>query len=126
VASRLRKRKWTKKVKDVAPLDYVWKIMRKAVPWFKDTQIAVDRGSKHRTASGRYPGRGTHVADWELDVWAAHDDPTDVIVKMTLWRAKGGQVGESYRVSIVRADRVAGKLAQWVDKHIREMKRRRR
>lgn len=123
MASNLRKRKWAKKSKKLDPLSYVWKRMYGAVSWFKDTKIEVDSARKHKTATGRYPGRGRHVADWELDVWMAHDDPTDVIVKVNLWSAKGRNVGESYRVSVSRADNVAGKLGKWVEEHIHEMRR---
>lgn len=121
--SKLRKRGWDLKTKDIEPLDFVWKLMYGAVDWFRKTRIGLEKGRRHRTATGRYPARGRHVADWELDVWGAHDDPTDTIVKINLWSKKGKNVGETYRVSVSRADRIALKLAEWVGDHIREMER---
>lgn len=119
----LRKRKWLPPRKDVKPLDYVWPIMFRAVPWFKTSQVGkTEKTEVSRTASGRYDPSRKHVADWELDVWKAYDEPTDCIVKINLWSARGRQIGESYRVSMARAERVAQKLAVLVQGYISQMR----
>jgi hypothetical protein len=119
----LRKRKWLPPRKDVKPLDYVWPIMFAALPWFKTSQVGkTERTEKSRTASGRYAPSRKHIADWELDVWKSYEEPTDCIVKINLWSAKGKNIGESYRVSMARARNVAQKLAGFVQGYISRMR----
>jgi len=120
----LRQRKWLPPRKDVKPLDYIWPIMFAALPWFKTSQVGKTEKSEKffRTARGRYAPSRKHVADWELDVWKSYEEPTDCIVKINLWSAKGRNVGESYRVSMARAPRVAQKLAALVQGYISQMR----
>lgn len=119
----LRQRKWLHPRKDKKPLDYVWPIMFAALPWFKTSQVGkTESTDKSKTAQGRYAPSKKFVADWELDVWKSHEEPTDCIVKINLWSARGKNVGENYRVSMSRAPRVAQKLAEFVQEYISQMR----
>ena len=119
---KLRKRKWAKK-KQPDILSIVWKDMYEAVPEFTTTRVGpIEKRKDGKRAQGRWTdARGRTIADWELDVEKERGG-TDMMVKVYIW-GKKRRIGETYRVSISRSEMVAGKLAEWVYKHIYQVKR---
>jgi len=122
VPRKLRKRKWAKK-KQPDNLSVVWKDMYEAVPEFTTTRVGpVEKRKDGLRAQGRWTnGRGRTITDWELDVEKERGG-TDMLVKVYLWE-KNKRIGETYRVSISRSEKVAGKLAIWVYRHVNQIER---
>jgi hypothetical protein len=116
----LRVRGWKVNKEKVKPEQQVFELFYKAHPAIEKYQVgSIEKRKNGFLVQGRIKGR--RVVDYELDV---SREGTDVLVKFNLFPMTGHPLGETYRLSVMRAEKLAPKFAKKFAEFLAELRSR--
>lgn len=74
-----------------------------SVPDFERSLVSTKSRPGGWTLRGSWPSSGKQIYDWEIEVWGERSG--DVVVKTNMWSTKGGELGQTYRVTLANVDK---------------------